>query len=650
MKIRLSFLIMLLSMFYFVSCASAPEETVAVAETAEESKPIGNAPADTSENSESKSSDEIKTPESEKVTEEDLKPEDPVIEVTQAKVDFVPQQSTSSNVDKYSYIGTVFEGYRMKYPNDIEVGKDGRIYVSDLYTGRVIVFDASHEFLYDLGGIGNGPGQFNPYPHDYNRTYSLSLALYNDDILFVSDTHNSRINIFNNQGKFVDTLTASDLGLDSIGALAVDSDESLYVLDPEGKGFVKIDKNKKVLLRVNKGLSLPQDITLDSKGNVYISDLGKNSIFVFNSKGKSLGTIGGKELVRAKGIHMAADDNLYVKNCAPGKPYEVIRYSTDGDILDRGWKSPSRSYWHSWTQGLAMDAKGNLLISDEWRFRVRVADNSQKELAPIGNLSEPEDFAEIRDMTRDSKGNIYLLDAAANNIRRVDSREHITATWKVLTDKEYDNKHLLRGIALNSKGDMYILESSGRRVIRLDSEGRRKGAYEIEGKRYPMAIAIDRNDQIHVAFSGFISTFDSDMKQTGTFTFNTKGYGRMGLYAGEKYLYLSDSSNDSVKIFTLDGKVVRNISRENFETTGHKGPYSFYDLTVDSKGNIFVLPSRSDFFFRIDVAEETLEYLEYKFEDLRGIQNIYHKTLVIDSRDNLFIGLNHGLEKYNELN
>ena len=107
-------------------------------------------------------------------------------------------------------------------PNDIVVAPNGDIFVAEGHGGggRILKFDRSGTFLMQFGSAGSGPGQFNT-PH--------ALAMDSRGRLFVGDRGNSRIQIFDQSGKFLEDWR--QFGRPS--GVYIDANDVLYVADSE---------------------------------------------------------------------------------------------------------------------------------------------------------------------------------------------------------------------------------------------------------------------------------------------------------------------------------------------------------------------------------------------------------------------------------
>ena len=86
-------------------------------------------------------------------------------------------------------------------PTDVALDKEGNIYVSDGYgNARIHKFSKEGEFLLSWGEPGRDPGQFN-LPH--------GIFISQEGTVYVADRENSRIQLFDSEGKFIDQWNAN---------------------------------------------------------------------------------------------------------------------------------------------------------------------------------------------------------------------------------------------------------------------------------------------------------------------------------------------------------------------------------------------------------------------------------------------------------
>jgi len=111
---------------------------------------------------------------------------------------------------------------RFDGPTAVLVAPDGSIFVADGHepesNNRIVKLARDGTYLMEWGGTGEAPGQFR-VPH--------ALAMDSAGRLFVADRDNNRIQIFDQQGRFLDAWT--QFGRPS--GLFIDAGDTLYVSD-----------------------------------------------------------------------------------------------------------------------------------------------------------------------------------------------------------------------------------------------------------------------------------------------------------------------------------------------------------------------------------------------------------------------------------
>lgn len=115
-------------------------------------------------------------------------------------------------------------------PKDVYVAGNSDIFVGEGHgQGRnhVIKFNSRGEYLLEWGQSGYGPGQFNQ-PH--------SLAMDSQGRLFVADRGNNRIQIFDQNGRFLDEWYQ----FSRLSGIYIDANDTLYGAD-SGSGSVNRD-------------------------------------------------------------------------------------------------------------------------------------------------------------------------------------------------------------------------------------------------------------------------------------------------------------------------------------------------------------------------------------------------------------------------
>jgi DNA-binding beta-propeller fold protein YncE len=233
-------------------------------------------------------------------------------------------------------------------PSDLVVDHEGSVYVSTQADKNIKKFDRDGNFVTHWGGRGGGEGKF---------SLSSGIAVDTEGNVYVADFMNVRIQKFDSDGNFLlQWRTAPPMGpasivVDEWGYAYVDNffihEHYISKFDPTGQivaawGTTGSEEGQFKAT----GQSGPEDITLDSDGNVYVADRLNHRIQKFDSDGNFLAAFGGERNVNGggqfdepMGIAVDEDGNLYVIDQnflqildSEGRPLE--QWSTDGGDLD----------------------------------------------------------------------------------------------------------------------------------------------------------------------------------------------------------------------------------------------------------------------------------------------------------------------------
>ena len=241
-------------------------------------------------------------------------------------------------------------------PMSVATDKENNIYVTDSGNNRVVVFNRKGEYMFEFGTRGVAHPRANQKadwsPGKFNYPYGIDIDEATGNI-FVADLVNKRIQLFDNQGKFIDWFPKEPYGgtADDIFPLALDvrngkvyianpfnivvfttegefikdfgmpgdgdaqfdrpngiaagEDGTIYVsdsnnlrlqaLDPDGKVKWVYGKAVNAFDNFNKKpqeFELPRNITVGSDGNIYVIDSFDFNIKVISPKGKLLAEMG----------------------------------------------------------------------------------------------------------------------------------------------------------------------------------------------------------------------------------------------------------------------------------------------------------------------------------------------------------------------
>jgi hypothetical protein len=157
-------------------------------------------------------------------------------------------------------------------PTDIAWLPDGTFFVSDGYVNtRVVKFDKDGKYLMTWGEKGTPPNETRP---NYMNTVH-SIAIDKERRVYVADRANSRIQIFDENGKFLDLWPK----IRRPYYILMAADQHLWVSDGITQKFTKFDLKGKLLSSWGTFGAFPggfwgvHQFHVDSDGNLYTADV-----------------------------------------------------------------------------------------------------------------------------------------------------------------------------------------------------------------------------------------------------------------------------------------------------------------------------------------------------------------------------------------
>ena len=157
-------------------------------------------------------------------------------------------------------------------PTDIAWLPDGTFFVSDGYVNtRVVKFDKDGKFLMTWGERGTPPNETRP---GYMNTVH-AIAIDKNRRIYVSDRSNSRVQVFDENGKFLDAWP----NVRRPYSFLLTEDQHLWVADGITQKFTKFDLNGKLLYSWGTFGAFPggfwgvHQFHTDSEGHLYTADV-----------------------------------------------------------------------------------------------------------------------------------------------------------------------------------------------------------------------------------------------------------------------------------------------------------------------------------------------------------------------------------------
>ncbi|HEY6066623.1 MAG TPA: NHL repeat-containing protein, partial [Thermoanaerobaculia bacterium] len=247
-------------------------------------------------------------------------------------------------------------------PRGLAADARGNLYVADTKNNRIQVFDTNARLVRSLGTAGSGDGQLKE---------PGGVAVDADGTVFVADTWNHRIVRFGANGSWIDAFIDGERSFFGPRSVLIVRD-SVYVADTGNKRIVRFDKKGKRVSDWGTAGSGPGQfvepvgLAADAAGNVYVADTGNHRIQVFDGEGKFLRefpVFGWKDFYTEPYIAIGPGDSVLATDSTEGR---VNEYDATGN-LRRSWRADGI---FKRPTGITLDPFGRVSVSDRDTHRV----------------------------------------------------------------------------------------------------------------------------------------------------------------------------------------------------------------------------------------------------------------------------------------
>jgi len=326
---------------------------------------------------------------------------------------------------------------------------------------------------------------------------------------------------------------------------------------------------------------------------------------------------------------------------------------------------PASDAWLTSPHGLAIDASGNLWIADALNHRIRRVDSvtgvvttavgnprcfqgrCDGSFSGDGGLAVAAELNDPRAVAVDAEGNLFISDTNNHRVRRVDKITGIISTvvgsWRGFSGDggPARNAELNEpwGIAVDASGNLFIADSGNGRIRRVDRlsgiistvAGRGRGVSSgdsypatVAGLPQPIAVCVDPSGNLFIASEHSIRRVDH---ATGIITTVAGGNGR-GLSGdggpavkaqisnaqaiaedSSGNLFIADTGNLRIRLVDHDTGIITTLVGTGAQGyQGDGGPATSADVTlllgaaVDDAGNLFIADAGNNRIRRIQMG------------------------------------------------
>jgi uncharacterized protein (TIGR03437 family) len=540
-------------------------------------------------------------------------------------------------------------GTTIGQPNRVMVDASGNVYFSSL--NCVFKMDGSGILTLIAGNSRPGfSGDGGPATQaQLNAPQGMALDQHGN--LYIADSKNNRVRIVSPQG-YISTFAgtgqispggastyndgglATDALLHLPSGVAVDKNGNVYIADTGDNLIRKVTIDGLInsvagdsypsylgdgFLAVNAELHSPEDVAVDSSGNVYISD-SANAVI--------------REITVSTGIINFIAGNVTAPATGQITGTPNIGYSGDGAAANlAGLVTPF---------GLTVDSTGQVYFAENGDSRIRkidtkgnistIAGNGTAGFSGDGSSGTNAEINFPTGVAVDSSGNVYIADSLSRRIRKLTSGGTISTVagngnYSYSGDSGQAASAQLntpQAVAVDSSGNLYIADTANNVVRKVTTAGvistiagngtagfGGDGAAATSAQLHsPQGIAVDSGGNIYVSDTqnarvrkisgGIINT----VAGSGTAGFGGDGgaatSAQLNIPAGLALdgagnLYIADFSNNRVRKVASSSGTITTLAGNGFEGySGDGGAAAGAQLTTpvgvatDSSGNVYI--------------------------------------------------------------
>ena len=399
--------------------------------------------------------------------------------------------------------------------------------------------------------------------------------------LYIADSLNNRIRVVTANG-LINTFAgngqagsgsylgdggpATQANLQQPGGVAVDSSGNIYIADTLDNVIRKVTTDGTINTIAGNffagysgdtgaasaaSFNHPQDVAVDSSGNIYVADTLNAFIRKITTDGKvnfiagdgAIGYSGDGAAATSAGLiepfSVAVDSsgNVYIDERADGR---IRKVDTKGNIATIGGNgslgfggdnAAGTSAQLFLPMGVAVDTGGNVYIADTQNCRVRklasggtittIAGNGGYSYSGDGGAATKAQLNAPQGAAVDAAGNFYIADTANHVVRKVAANGAIsTLAGNGTAGFGGDNGAAASaqlnsptGVAVDGSGNVYIADSANSRVRKVSSAGsiatvagNGTPGYSGDGSsaanamlNFPVAVAVDTAGNLYIA-------------------------------------------------------------------------------------------------------------------------------------------------------
>ncbi|MFI7669132.1 serine/threonine-protein kinase PknD [Nocardia sp. NPDC049526] len=232
------------------------------------------------------------------------------------------------------------------------------------------------------------------------------------------------------------------------------------------------------------GVSLPTGVSVDTAGNVYVTDMGNDRVVKLAAGASTPTPLPFTGLKNPQGVAVDTAGNIFVTDTSNDRVVMLAAgASTPTPLPFTGLKSP---------EGVAVDMSGDVYVADQGNNRVM-------RLAPGASAPTTLPFTELQNphgVAVDTAGNVYVTELGTERVMR------LAAGASAPTTLPFSGLKDPQGVAVDTAGDVFVVDWDNKWVVMLAAGASTPTPLPFTGLKNPQDVAVDMAGNVYVTDLG----------------------------------------------------------------------------------------------------------------------------------------------------
>jgi uncharacterized protein (TIGR03663 family) len=311
-----------------------------------------------------------------------------VLQTTTLQTDLYEQGKLSLPADLIFGVNGTSDG-QFNTPHGIAIAPDGTLYVADTNNNRIQHFSADGQFLNVWGSFGDNTAGNSPLG-TFNQPWAVAVSP-DGKFVYVADTWNHRIQKFTSSGTplamwgtpLYDPTTNNPFGIWGPRGIAVDAQGRVFVADTGNKRILVYDAEGNFILQIgSEGLNIgqfeePVGLAFDPRGYLYVADTWNQRVQAFapSEDGSTYSPLLQWDIAGWYGEsldnkpYLATDNQGHIFVTDP-EGYRVLEFTANGTFIRTWGEYGIGAENFGLATAIAVDAEGHVWVSDATNNRL----------------------------------------------------------------------------------------------------------------------------------------------------------------------------------------------------------------------------------------------------------------------------------------